>query len=339
MKWIMVIIVVAFLLSTFLMYEGRSGRRSPGRNPDGTMADYEVAQVNGRALMRSELERGLRNVLESLGRREVTSRDMPALYQAVFDEYVLESQIAREVEERGIHISDAEADLAVKAYADRYYPTREAFYQTLQAAGIKREDYRKEAARQLASQQLYQSAIGDVTVSEEEASRFYDSMKDIFYRTPEGFQVHFASYGSPEEAEAFRSRIVAGSTWDQAASEGRTVSQDVANVTKEPVFLPVTAFSSGMFAPLASLDVGEVSPVFPISSNDFAVGLKVGHTDEQVRPYDDVSADIRLMLREQELRQRRDAFQSELMEKAQIVVYDTSLFPKRPESVVSADNK
>ena len=49
MKWVMAIIVVAFLLSTFFMYEGRSTRRSPSVNADGTMTDYEVAQINGRS--------------------------------------------------------------------------------------------------------------------------------------------------------------------------------------------------------------------------------------------------------------------------------------------------
>ena len=232
----------------------------------------------------------------------------------------------------------------MKAYADRYYTTREAFYQTLQAAGIKREDYRKEVARQLASQRLYEAAVGEVVVSEDQAVRFYDTMKDMFYRTPEGFRVHMAAYDNEEEAESLRARLVSGDTWDQAVSDDKAVSRDVANITKEPVFLPVSAFSSGMFLPLASLDVGEVSPVFPLSSagdapasSDYAVGLKVEHVAESVRSYDDVSADIRLMLREQETRQRLAAFQNELMEKAQVVVYDTSLFPQPKAETASSD--
>ena len=79
MKWIMAVIVVAFLLSTFLMYEGRGTRRTPSRNPDGTMADYEVAQINGRSLMRSELEQRLRNYLSTYSTRSMTSIDMPAI--------------------------------------------------------------------------------------------------------------------------------------------------------------------------------------------------------------------------------------------------------------------
>ncbi|MBQ2615271.1 MAG: SurA N-terminal domain-containing protein, partial [Synergistaceae bacterium] len=109
MKWIMAIIVVAFLLSTFLMYEGRGTRRTPSRNPDGTMADYEVAQINGRSLMRSELEQRLRNYLSTYSTRSMTSIDMPAIYRSVLDQAILESQLTKEVQEKGITVSDAEA--------------------------------------------------------------------------------------------------------------------------------------------------------------------------------------------------------------------------------------
>ena len=69
MKGVMLLIVIAFLLSTFLMYEGRTTRRTPGRNPDGSMSDYEVATINGRSLMRSELERRLRDYLSTYSTR------------------------------------------------------------------------------------------------------------------------------------------------------------------------------------------------------------------------------------------------------------------------------
>ncbi|MBQ6001601.1 MAG: SurA N-terminal domain-containing protein, partial [Synergistaceae bacterium] len=175
MKWIMAIIVVAFLLSTFLMYEGRGTRRTPGRNPDGSMTDYEVAQINGRSLMRSELEQRLRNYLSQYSTRSMASIDMPAIYRSVLDQAILESQLAKEVEEKGIRVSDAEADMAMKSYADTYFPTREAFYQVLANSGIKVDDYKKSIARQMASDRLIREAIGEVTVSEDKVAEFYDT--------------------------------------------------------------------------------------------------------------------------------------------------------------------
>ena len=130
MRWIMLAIVVAFLLSTFLMYEGRGTRRGPRQSSNGAMEDYEVAQVNGRPLMRSELEQRLRNYLENYGQHGMASVDMPALYKSLLDQYAFELQLAQEVRDRGIQVTDAEAEQAMKDYADQAFPTREAFYQS-----------------------------------------------------------------------------------------------------------------------------------------------------------------------------------------------------------------
>ncbi len=323
MKWIMAVIVVAFLLSTFLMYEGRSTRRTPGRNPDGTMSDYEVAQINGRSLMRSELEQRLRNYLSTYSTRSVTSIDMPALYRAVLDQTILESQLAKEVEEKGIRVTDAEADMAMKNEADTYYPTREAFYQRLANSGWKVDDYRKYLARQIAFNKLIRDAIGEVTISEDKATEFYDSMKGLIYSRPEGFNMHMADFNTSDDAEAFRAEIAGGMSWDVLASSD---VKGASNVTKSPVFLPLSALRVGALSVLASLDVGTVSPVFAVSSGDYAVALKTEHVDASVTPYVEVSDDIRTLLTQQEERSRLTTYESSLRHKANVVINDEELF-------------
>ena len=204
MKLVMAVVVVAFLLSTFLMYEGRGTRRTPGRNPDGSMTDYEVAQINGRSLMRSELERRLRDYLSTYSSRSAESLDMAALYRTVLDQVILDSQMAKAVDEKGIRVSDAEADRAMKDYADRYYPTRETFYQALANSGVKLEDYKKSLARQMAMEQLILGAVGEIVVSEDQAVQFYDTMKGLFYTTPESYKVHMADFRTSADAEFLR---------------------------------------------------------------------------------------------------------------------------------------
>ncbi len=218
MKWIMAIIVVAFLLSTFFMYEGRGTRRTPGRNPDGSISDYEVAQINGRSLMRSELEQRLRNYLSNYSSRSAESLDMPAIYQAVLDQAILESQMTKELEESGIRVSDAEAEQAMKNYADTYFPTRETFYQALANSGVRVEDYKRSLARQIATEQLLRTAIGEVVISEDRATEFYDTMKNLIYSRPEGFMVHMADFSTEKDAEEFRAKLAAGDEWTVLAS-------------------------------------------------------------------------------------------------------------------------
>ena len=328
MKWVMAIIVVAFLLSTFLMYEGRGTRRTPGRNPDGSMTDYEVAQINGRSLMRSELENRLRNYLSTYSTRSAESLDMPAIYQAVLDQAVLESQMAKEVEALGINISDAEADRAMKNYADQYYPTRETFYQALANSGIKVDDYKRSLARQMANDQLLRMAIGIVLISEDKAVEFYDTMKNLLYTTPEGYNLHMADFKTESDAEFMRAKLEAGEAWADIVSNDELASHDVVNITRKPVFLPATAFSTGTLSVLASIDVGKVSPVFAVSSEDFAVAVKTEHVDASVRPYSEVSGDIKNLLTGQEERKKLEDYQKYLLGRAQLVINDQELFAR-----------
>ena len=325
MKWVMAIIVVAFLLSTFLMYDRGSTRRTPGRNADGTMTDYEVANINGRSLMRSELERRLRDYLSTYSTRNTASIDIPALYQTVLDQIVLESQLAREVDASGIRVSDAEAEQAMKTYADTYYPTRETFYQALEMSGVKIDDYKKSLARQMAVEQLIRNAVGEVVISEDRAVEFYDTMKVLLYSRPEGYDVHIADFKTSEEAEAMLAKLESGESWDVIASNDEL---EAINITKSPIFLPVSAFTTGALSVLASVDVGQFSPVFEMSSNDYAVALKTSHVEATVSPYDEVSGDIKGMLTAQEERNRVTAYQTSLMEKAQVVINDQELFAR-----------
>ena len=326
MRWIMLVIVVAFLLSTFLMYEGRGTRRGSRQASDGSMEDYEVAAINGKPLMRSELEQRMRSYLESYGQRGLASLDVPALYKSLLDQYVFELQLAQEVRDRGIRISDAEAEQAMKDYADQAFPTREAFYQSLERSGITVEEYKKGIARQMANEQLLRSAVGEVVVSEDEAVQFYDTMKSLLYRQPEGFRVYLAQFAASADAEALRESLMAGESWEKATSGDAVASWDVISVTAEAIFLPESAFESGALAPMKSLDVGQVSPVFELASDDFAVGLKSERVGERITPYDDVSADIRVLLRQQKERQNIEDFEKLLLEKAKVEIHDPALF-------------
>ena len=333
MKWVMAIIVVAFLLSTFFMYEGRSTRR-PSVNADGTMSDYEVAKINGRSLMRSELETRTRNYLSTLSTRNLASLDMAAIYQTVLNQAVLESQLVKEIDDQGIKVSDADAEQAMKVYADTYYPTRETFYQALANSGIKVEDYKRNLARQIAVDQLMTNAIGEIDISEDQALEFYDSMKNLFYTQPEGFMVHMADFKTSADAEAFRAKLVAGESWDVIASEDK--GDELVNITKAPVFLPSSALRLGTLSVLASLDISEPSEVFSVSSSDFAVGLKASHVDQSTRPYGEVSGDIKALLTQEEQRKRLADYEESLRTKAQVVINDEELFTSKK---VSADEE
>ncbi|MDR1621166.1 MAG: SurA N-terminal domain-containing protein [Synergistaceae bacterium] len=328
MRWIMIVIVVTFLVSTFLMYESGSSRG--GGTSSGQLEDYAVADINGKRLMRSALDQRVRQYIEEQGTRELASTDLPLIYLSALNQYAMEQQMAQEVQDSGIVISDADAEQAMKDYADQFFPTREAFYQSLQRSGRTVEDYKRNIAQQMANQQLIQESIGTVTVSEDEAAEFYDSTKSLFFRQPAGFNVNLAHFASEDEAGKVRELLLEGRSWESATSGDVVDAAKVIDVTAAPVFVPESAFD-GYLAPMKSLDLGAVSPVFQISSDDFAVGVKNEAVNEKFSPYDEVSADIRMLLQQQKERTALTNFGQGLLSRARIVIRDPSLFPPEEE--------
>jgi hypothetical protein len=322
MRWIMLIIVLAFLLSTFLMYD--SGSRRGDEPSSGQTKDYVVADVNGRRLMRSELEEQVRRYLEETGTRELESADLPSVYRAALDRYAMELQMTQEVQDSGIIISDADAEQAMKDYADQYFPTREAFYQFLERSGAKVEDYKRSIARQMASQQLLQESVGTISVGEDEAVEFYENMKNIFFRSPGGFNVNLANFASRDEADYVRTLLLDGEPWETATSGDLAASLRTIRTTTD-LFVPGSAFD-GYLSPMKPLKTGAVSSVFEVASGDFAVGVKNEAVEEKITPYDEVSGDLRALLRQQKEREALTAFSQGLLSRAQVVIHDPDLF-------------
>jgi hypothetical protein len=222
----------------------------------------------------------------------------------------------------------------MKQYADSVFPTREAFYQYLERSGIRVSDYKADIARQMASERLMRTAIGDIVVSEDEAVAFYDNVKDLFFKRPAGFMVNLVSFASRDEAEKVRNLLLEGQSWNEAAV--RTASDDSASagdtpvkplrVTTEPTFMSESAFD-GAFVSMKSDDIGAVSAVFELASDDFAVGVKTEAVEEKVSSYDEVSGDVRALIQQQKEREALNAFTQNLLDRARIVVHDPSLFP------------
>jgi uncharacterized protein with von Willebrand factor type A (vWA) domain len=237
--------------------------------------------------------------------------------------------MAQEIRDSGITVSDAEAEQVMKQYADSAFPTREAFYQYLERSGVKVSDYKADIARQMAGERLMRNSIGDVTVSEDEAVAFYDSVKNLFFRRPAGFMVNFASFISRDEAEKVRTLLLEGKPWNEATSADAVNSADserALRITSEPTFVSNSAFD-GAFAPMKSDDIGVVSAVFELASNDFAVGVKTEAVEESVSSYDEVSADIRAIVQQQKEREALNTFTQTLLGRARVTVLDPSLFP------------
>lgn len=347
MRWIMLAIVVAFLLSTFLMYgDGGSRRKRPEPSEDGTMQDYVVATISGQNLMRSTLDTIVRNYIQQANVRDVASTDVPMIYKTALDGFVFQRELEKEVASRNIDVSEDEITKSINALADQF-PTREAFYQYIERSGIKMEDLRGDVKHRLATEKTLRICIGDVVVSDDDVEKFYDATKLLFFRQPKGFNFDVAQLKTPEAAEKLITAFNADpSAWDKILSED-IASSDIINKTTadSPIFASEAALSADeKMRPLLTVEMNKAAPAVEFASNDFRVFVKREMIGEKVAEFDEVSADIRAMVTEQEQRAAYEKYAQDLINRANVVIVDDTIFPApasadaAPAAAASADS-
>ena len=122
-KVIMTTVIVLFVLSCFAGYGLYS--RSGNRNSGGTQ-DYPVAEVNGKNIMRSQIENGIGKMADQYNQKDITSADLPILRKAVLDSLVIQDEVNKEIKNRNIDVNKDEVDAEYVKIMDNY-PTREEF--------------------------------------------------------------------------------------------------------------------------------------------------------------------------------------------------------------------
>ena len=325
-KWIMAAIVVIFVLSIFLMY-GPGGGRGTGSK------DYAVAEVDGKKVMRSQIEKGLAELAEQAQNAQVTSEDLPMMRQTVLDSLVIESALHKEAKEKDIKVTDEEVQKII-TQIESQFATKEAFMQYMQQSGIDEKQMKQDIENRLAQQKVLEGVVSGVVVSDDEISKFYDSTKDLFFRRPAGYNVNFASFATKEQAQGARSKILAGQKWDQVME---AVSKDVKNSTvyEKPTFVAEKDLTGPMKV-LLDLPIGKVSPLISVTSEDVLLVLKRSKSPERVLSLGEVKSEIGKMLNSQKERELQQKFFQDLKAKTPVKILDPSIFPA-PKEPASGD--
>ncbi|MFA0889080.1 MAG: SurA N-terminal domain-containing protein [Synergistales bacterium] len=316
-KWIMAAIVVVFVLSIFLMY-GPGGGRGTGNK------DYAVAEVDGRKVMRSQIEAGLAEIAEQAQNTQVTSEDLPLLRRNVLDSIIIEAGLKKEAKNRDIKVTDEELEKVI-AQIESQFPTKEAFMQYMEQSGIDEKKMKQDITDRLAQQKVLESVSGGVVVSDDEVAKFYDSTKDLFFRRPAGYNVNFASFGTKDQAMKARARLSSGAEWDKVLDE---VSKDVKNST--PYGKPTFVAEKDMAGPmkvLMDLPLGKLSPLISATSEDVLLVVKRSRSPERVLSLPEVKEEIQKMLKAQKERELQQKFFQEMKSKTPVKILDPSIFP------------
>ena len=330
-KVIMIIVILFFVASCFAGYGLYSrGNRGGG---DG-MRDYPVAEVNGRKVLRSELEKGAAQISEQYG-SNVSSADIPQIRRAALDGIIIQGELQKEISNRKIDVPSDEIDAAYTRAMDSY-PTREEFMEFIKRSGLTEKQIKEDIKKQLQMQKLMESLEKDVAVDDKEVRAFYDTAKNFLYKQPAGVMVNIATFKDKAAAEAAQKAIAGGAKWD-AEIEKYKNDIEMATSYDKPTIITAQMLQQKELSVLKDYPMNKVTPVESAGENHSYIAIKRSKSAERVLPFDEVSGDVTAVIKNQKMQQAQQKFYGELLSRANVKVLDASIFPeeKQPEAASS----
>lgn len=328
---IMIIVAIVFVLSTLGIYMMRgSGGGGTGGEVQG---DYAVASIDGKKVMRSDIDMGVRNLAQQNNASDVTYEDVVRMRKSVLDNMAIYEELKKETAARGIEVEEAEVDEAVRRIEDQF-PTKEAFQQYMQNNQIQMKDLREEIGLRLAQQKLLDQVIREVEISEDEVRGFYDETKEFFFTQPAGYEVTYGRFASMDVAESAMERITGGENWNDVMDGIEEGLLDWIRLD-EPVFVAARELETGELQEFSNLEMDEVGGPVEFGEGNVIVLAKRARIDQQTLSFDEVSGDVIQILESEKIQQNEQDFFADLLERADVKVLNEEYFtvPESPESV------
>ena len=322
-KVIMIAVAVAFVISIFAGYGIYSRREGSSAT---TEKDKVVAKANGTNIMLSQIDMGVRQLMDQMGISNLPQSQYYILRKHVLDQIVLDMELDKEVKDNKIEVTDDEINVAMDRIISQF-PTKEAYQDYLSAYNIKEDDLKKELRRQLAQQKLLQTAVKtDDTVTEEEMQEFYEARGDDYFVRPEGLWVNFAVFSDDKTAQEVRDALASGQTWDDVMSKYGDKALHSTSYDK-PLLLPMTTLEAQEeLLPLKELKEGELSQPIQLDEEQFGIYLVKGYQKQEKIPYDEVKENIKLALSQQKAQAQRQEYLQGLVDRANVEIVDSSVF-------------
>ncbi|MDO5116628.1 MAG: SurA N-terminal domain-containing protein [Synergistaceae bacterium] len=316
-KTIMIIVILLFVASCFAGYGLYSGGGEEGTR------DYPVAEVDGRQIMRSELERGAARLSEQYG-SQIVSDDVPQIRKAVLEGMVIQAELEKEIASRKIDVSNDEINAAYTNIMDSY-PTREEFLSSIERSGVTEKQIKDDIRRQIQMQKMMETLAQGVSVDSKEVSAFYDAARELLYKQPAGVMVNIATFKNRESAEAAQKAIAAGAKWD-AEMEKYKADIEMATSYDTPMLF-TEQMMQGELETLKDYPMNKITPVEKAGEQFSYIAIKRRNEAERVLSFNEVSGDVSSRIRNQKMQEEQQKFYGELLARAEVKILDTSIFP------------
>lgn len=137
--------------------------------------DSIVAVVNNDVIVRSELEHQITIVIPEIQSRGTTLPPRPDLEKQVLDRMILKRLQLQKAEQLGIGVDDTMLTEAITNIAARNGMTLEELQTTLEAGGVRYEDFAADTRLELVTTRLQaQEVIKNISVTDQEIDRFLE---------------------------------------------------------------------------------------------------------------------------------------------------------------------
>jgi parvulin-like peptidyl-prolyl isomerase len=246
-----------------------------------------VAVVDGTTITKESLDELLARAKTSYTQQ---NRDFPKAgtpeYQSLQNQAVAylvqREEYAREAEELGVEVTDADIDKKIDEVKKEFFQNSQSkFDEGLKQQGYTLDALREDIRAQLISEKLYEDLTKDVKVSDADLKKYYDSNRDK-YSVPESREVRHILVKTKAEADRIHDALASGGDFTALAKQNSldpgskdqggklTVArgQTVAPFDKAAFSLktnelsdPVkTEFGYHLIQPLAAVKAGSVTP-------------------------------------------------------------------------------
>lgn len=328
---IMLIVAIVFVLSTLGIYLMRGSGGGTGGERQG---DKAVATIDGKKVMMSDVEMGVRNLAQQNSSTELTSENIAGMRKSVLDNMAIYEELKKEAETRGIEVEESEINEAVKRIEDQF-PTKEAFQQYMDDNGIRLKDLREEIGLRLAQQKLLDQKTQDVSVTEDEALDFYEQTKDFYFTQPAGYEVTYARFPSMESAESAKGRLLNGENWDGVM---KSYEEEILDwvPSEEPAFVAEKELETGDLKQFAALEPGEIGGPAQFGEGNVLIFVKLDKVEARTLSYEEISSDVVQIMKSEKIQQNEQEFFAQLRERANVEILNEEYFSV-PETPASED--
>lgn len=340
MNAIIIGITALFVLSCFAMYGFGFGNSTT--NNSGSKRDYVVATLEGRNIMRSEIEQGVARLAEMSRNKDITSNDMKELRKAALNQIVLDVEMNKEIKSRKIKVADEDVrDAFDKIVAT--FPTKEEFMAQMERYGITEEALKRDIKTDLLRNKLIETVTADVEVTTRDAKMFYEKHTDLYTR-PAGILADVVVVKDKSVAESIKKEIDGGMKWTDMVKKNAENIISASDAEMHDVITAEAVKQIKSFAAIKNFTKNKISGVIEMPEvKGFYLAINRGNVEEKVLSYEEAEKDIKARLREMRIMEYRNMYLMNLVKLAKIKVKDATIFPEVKEPVktpvVSTDVK